>query len=442
MSRAGGVMDGVAVAVEMPKPRSLGRRVQDSGAAIPVFSEQLDVLAAATIIAEAGADPATAEPRKSAAAGQDRQHAHQVVDLVEPRARPMLATREIPFPLEESEANETRAGATHPAAVRDSTMVRPGSKPLENAGVASPPIGGNTVIAMGAAERALQVSSEKAGHSLDTGVRSMPDAGATFGQAGTPDRDAAGRADVGSSGAHQPAPAISAPARASPIPTPATARAVASAAAGRQSARAGDVLVKVVRHETHPPLAERLSPALQIANAVAAGLQRSDDLGPVRAPTSAPSQPSISARPVQVLQIRLEPPELGTVSVRMRLDANALEVRIDARQPGTADLIRSDQGALTRLLQSAGYDVEILTIHVAEPHRSAASSISSAHQSPQSTPHQSAFQAHSGNAQPDGRSGWAHQHANQQNQAARIDAATSGSEAPGAGAPGSGGIYV
>ena len=89
-----------------------------------------------------------------------------------------------------------------------------------------------------------------------------------------------------------------------------------------------------------------------------------------------------------MLQIRLEPAELGAVSIRLKLEAHALELRIDADQPRTADLIRRDQTALTRLLQSAGYDVEALTVYVTEPDRSATSGGQLPQQGSQGTAHQ------------------------------------------------------
>lgn len=443
MSRAGGVADGIAAAIEMPRARTsgLGHRMQDGDATVPVFSAQLDALMAAANTAEAGADPTTGEGRDTVDAGQKLQHSRESENVVESKLGLIPATLGNLRLLDEAATDEGRTGTPRHAAVDESATSQHDVEPLEKAAIPRSPMRHTSPTAMKLPEGLAQARADRVGRPIGAHVQDRSDVSLALGRTDSPNRDAAGRADAGASGLHQRAQSIDAPARASHASRPLTGRAVAKAAVDRQSLRGGGVPVRVVRQETHLPPAERLSPAVQVANAVAAGLRGAEELRPVRGATGLPPEPPTAAPVVRVLQVRLEPPELGTVSVRMRLDANALEVRIDARQQGTADLLRSDQGALTRLLRSAGYDVEALTVHISEPDRSVAGT-SPAQQSPQSGSHQSVVQSHSGSAQPDGRSGGAHQHADRRNEAAEATAADAGTEPPASGIRGAGGVWV
>src|SRR5690606_28937994 len=98
-----------------------------------------------------------------------------------------------------------------------------------------------------------------------------------------------------------------------------------------------------------------------------------------------------------------------------------------------------DHTALTRLLQSAGYDVEALTVQVAEPDRSATASGPSAQQGPSQ---QNAYQTPSGGAQPDGRSGGAHQGSHQNDSPAGAKPTGPPGELPTAGTPERSGIFL
>jgi flagellar hook-length control protein FliK len=56
--------------------------------------------------------------------------------------------------------------------------------------------------------------------------------------------------------------------------------------------------------------------------------------------------------------IRLDPPELGRVEVRLAIDANGkTQAHLTADQPQTLDLLQKDAPALTRALREAGLDV-------------------------------------------------------------------------------------
>jgi len=87
--------------------------------------------------------------------------------------------------------------------------------------------------------------------------------------------------------------------------------------------------------------------------------------------TAAPSQAAASGEtattggPVKILTLRLQPESLGTVTVRLRLVGNALEMQIRAGSSDTAELLKRDRQALEEILKSSGYDTDLLTIQSA-----------------------------------------------------------------------------
>jgi chemotaxis protein MotD len=66
--------------------------------------------------------------------------------------------------------------------------------------------------------------------------------------------------------------------------------------------------------------------------------------------------------PIRMLTLQLDPPNMGTVTVRMRLTGDAVEVRLSADRHETTQLLREERGALTDAMQSAGYSFEIASI--------------------------------------------------------------------------------
>ncbi|KAB2917451.1 MAG: hypothetical protein F9K29_09475 [Hyphomicrobiaceae bacterium] len=74
----------------------------------------------------------------------------------------------------------------------------------------------------------------------------------------------------------------------------------------------------------------------------------------------------IAPAPVKVLYIQLQPAELGTVMVRMALKNDALELHLEVSRQETARLIDSDRETLTKILQSAGYMIDGVTLNVSK----------------------------------------------------------------------------
>jgi chemotaxis protein MotD len=133
-----------------------------------------------------------------------------------------------------------------------------------------------------------------------------------------------------------------------------------------------------------------VAPAQQIADRIAAevpAFEAADRAG------AAPDQPG--ARPVlKIVQIQLQPADLGTVTVRIELKAANLKLHVETDRPETADIIRGDQDTLSKLLRSAGYGVDSGAIRVTEGDRSVASA--QAGQQGAQTNLQSSTQSHPG----------------------------------------------
>lgn len=144
-------------------------------------------------------------------------------------------------------------------------------------------------------------------------------------------------------------------------------------AAGQSSYSTGD---SIVASKEVAPAGQAPSPANQIGDRVVR-----DALGSAKAempaePVATPARPApISS--AKVLHIELQPADLGTVTVRMTLRDHAIELRLDASREETARLLLKDRDRLSDILRSAGYQVDGLTVRVAEPDRTSQTSAGS-----------------------------------------------------------------
>lgn len=143
------------------------------------------------------------------------------------------------------------------------------------------------------------------------------------------------------------------------------------------------------------PSSTGASPAQQIADRIIG------EAASAQEPASRPAVPleQTAMKPtLKVLQIQLQPAELGNVSVRIELKDRGLTLHVAADRPETADLIRADQDGLSKLLRSAGYTVDAGSIRVVESgDRTSAAQQGGqqgAHSNPQSSP-----QSHSGGSE-------------------------------------------
>jgi chemotaxis protein MotD len=68
------------------------------------------------------------------------------------------------------------------------------------------------------------------------------------------------------------------------------------------------------------------------------------------------------SRPVRMMTLELDPPNLGTVTIKMRLAGDSVEVHLTADRVETTNLLRKERGALSDAMQSAGYSFDIAAI--------------------------------------------------------------------------------
>jgi chemotaxis protein MotD len=162
----------------------------------------------------------------------------------------------------------------------------------------------------------------------------------------------------------------------------------AAGAKGNEPAAASPV--ETALPSTQGPLPVAVPPAQQIADRIAAEAASFEVVDRVPA---APDQRG--AKPVlKVLQIQLQPADLGTVTVRMELKAADLKLHVEVDRAETAELIRGDQDTLSKLLRSAGYGVDPSSIRIVEGDRTVASA-QAGQQGGQASP-QSSTQSQSG----------------------------------------------
>lgn len=109
-------------------------------------------------------------------------------------------------------------------------------------------------------------------------------------------------------------------------------------------------------------------PASAAANSASAGAAPSATPLHASAPSAPQHTPNLENLAVNIaakaqggakqFDIRLDPPELGRVEVRLSIDATGkAEAHLTADQPQTLDLLRKDSSSLTQALRDAGLDV-------------------------------------------------------------------------------------
>lgn len=147
--------------------------------------------------------------------------------------------------------------------------------------------------------------------------------------------------------------------------------------------------------------------------------------------------------PAQILTVRLEPADLGTVTVKLTLRGGRLDVAIEATDQRTTQLLRTDGEVLSKLLNGAGYGLDALAILTTAADRGASSVSPSAQTG-------SYLSGSEGHAPSDNH----HQHQRSQQQepqekrtspASQVDPARNTSDpgsSPGRGEPRAGAVYL
>jgi chemotaxis protein MotD len=126
-----------------------------------------------------------------------------------------------------------------------------------------------------------------------------------------------------------------------------------------------DARISSVRQETHYGFGLSQSPVLQIAQRITHEIQirRGQSIG------QPDPQTGVSKPPVRILQIQLDPPQLGPLTIRMSLQNELLNLQLETPKHETAHLLQNDKDSLSKLLRSAGYAVDGLNIQVSPADR-------------------------------------------------------------------------
>jgi chemotaxis protein MotD len=122
------------------------------------------------------------------------------------------------------------------------------------------------------------------------------------------------------------------------------------------------VKVAVREQETHFEPVPQLTLLQKIVDRISPDLAQAPQPASRAADVALPDIHQKGDTPVRMLTLQLDPPSMGTVTVRMRLAGDAVEVRLSADRQDTTQLLRQEQGALVDAMQSAGYTFDIASI--------------------------------------------------------------------------------
>lgn len=138
------------------------------------------------------------------------------------------------------------------------------------------------------------------------------------------------------------------------------------------------IKLAVLSTTTHFAPPAQLSPVQQIATAVAGAIPGlspasggtfgassaagdGDSTGGISNVSADPTNVALPG-PAKVLNLQLEPPNLGTVTISLNLSDGGLDVQMAASQPATANLIERDKTALSDQLRDSGYSVASVAV--------------------------------------------------------------------------------
>jgi hypothetical protein len=98
----------------------------------------------------------------------------------------------------------------------------------------------------------------------------------------------------------------------------------------------------------------------RICDAVLTGIAESGVQQSLSAPLSQVSAPS----PVRVLSLRLDPPQYGSVTVRLKLRGNSLSLQFRTERVLTAQALGNAKERLSAALRQSGYDIDIGVLYI------------------------------------------------------------------------------
>jgi chemotaxis protein MotD len=173
-------------------------------------------------------------------------------------------------------------------------------------------------------------------------------------------------------------------------------------------------------------------PTQQVAGRiVSAALAAQQDVGRI----DASSVSAVTSPVIKFLHLELQPADLGTITIRMSLKQDGLDIRLEASRHDTAVMLQRDQEGLAKLLTSAGYHLDGMTVTVSAAHGSQTPDGSASAFLPTATPDQW------GSSQPDARSSGGRQNASSDSRTFRGNQNDSNDKS-GAGRSTGGDVYV
>jgi len=120
--------------------------------------------------------------------------------------------------------------------------------------------------------------------------------------------------------------------------------------------------VTVVQQETHLPPVGPFSATQQVANAVVSELKGSPAPAASAATDLAGAQNNSPDQPLRILTVNLEPPDLGNVTMRLRLVGNEVSVQLAAERKDTSTMLDQQRDQIRDLMQSAGYVADVAPV--------------------------------------------------------------------------------
>lgn len=120
--------------------------------------------------------------------------------------------------------------------------------------------------------------------------------------------------------------------------------------------------VTVVQQETHLPPVPQFSATQQVANAVVSELKGSPAPAASAAADLVGAQSNAPDQPVKILTVNLEPPDLGNVTVRLRLVGTEVSVQLAAQRKDTSTMLDQQRDQIRDLMQSAGYVADVAPV--------------------------------------------------------------------------------
>ncbi|MGX4769739.1 flagellar hook-length control protein FliK [Bradyrhizobium guangdongense] len=120
--------------------------------------------------------------------------------------------------------------------------------------------------------------------------------------------------------------------------------------------------VTVVQQETHLPPVAQFSASQQVANAVTSELKSSPAPAASAPPDLVGAQNNSPDQPLRILTVNLEPPDLGNVTMRLRLVGNEVSVQLAAERKDTSTMLDQQRDQIRDLMQSAGYVADVAPV--------------------------------------------------------------------------------